>query len=39
MSLKVWGMDGSNPVTLIGHTRAITDAEMVERGVLKCLNI
>ena len=34
MSLKVWGMDGSNPVTLTGHTRAITDAEMVDRGMI-----
>jgi len=33
MSLKVWGMDGSNPVTLLGHTRAITDVEMIERGI------
>ena len=32
MTLKVWGMDGSNPVTLLGHTRAITDAEIIERG-------
>lgn len=36
--LKVWGLDGSNPVTLVGHQGAIFNACIVSRGknILSC---
>ncbi|KAJ3080014.1 Proteasomal ATPase-associated factor 1, partial [Quaeritorhiza haematococci] len=30
--LKIWGLDGSNPVTLKGHTRGILDTAIISRG-------
>ncbi len=33
MQVKIWSAeDGSCPVTLIGHTAAVTDTAIVERG-------
>ncbi|KAJ3298707.1 Proteasomal ATPase-associated factor 1 [Borealophlyctis nickersoniae] len=38
MQLKIWGIDGSNPVTLKGHTRGICDSGIIDRGrnVVSC---
>jgi proteasomal ATPase-associated factor 1 len=32
MMLKIWGLDGSNPVTLKGHRSGILDAKIVGKG-------
>lgn len=32
MCLRIWGLDGSNPVTLKGHSGAILDTAIVSRG-------
>lgn len=38
LKLKIWGLDGGNPVTLKGHQGAILDSAIVGRGknVLSC---
>jgi proteasomal ATPase-associated factor 1 len=32
MMLKIWGLDGSNPVTLKGHRAGILDTKIVGKG-------